>query len=163
MDNKELSGEEKLRQYIRENAELITRAQEELAKREELMKPMRLEDVKKQIDKINEFLSTWTWMDFMYKTIESEKITLFGCADMYVVEPKIEIMFRYPQIIVSPFFLTADNTRLFIELSSEEELREKTGLYAEDAGYVFKLNDELLGDEASIFITAAGLQCEIFQ
>ena len=163
MDNKELSGEEKLRQYIRENAELITRAQEELAKREELMKPMRLEDVKKQIDKINEFLSQRTWMDFMYKTIESEEITLLGSHDFSFAEPKIEIMFRYPQIIASKFSLRADNTRPFIELSSEEELREKTGLYAEDDVYVFKLNDKQLEGKSTIFVTAAGLQCEIFQ
>ena len=163
MANKELSGEEKLRQYIRENIELITRAEEELAKREELMKPMRLEDVKKQIDKINEFLSQRTWMDFMYTTMESEKITLLGSYDLSLAEPKIEIMFRYPQIIASPFFWTMDTKRPFIELSSAEELKEKTGLYAYDDVYVFKLNDQQLEDKSAIFITAAGLLCEIFQ
>ena len=75
MDNKELSGEEKLRQYIRENAELITRAQEELAKREELMKPMRLEDVKKQIELIMKYtINLYCYL----KNFESSKKPIYG-------------------------------------------------------------------------------------
>lgn len=162
MDHKEMSGEEKLKRYISENQDQISRAEEELANMEKLMKPMCLKDVKSLINEINDFLFKRTWMDFTYKAIESENIVLIGCIDLSIVEPQIEITFRYPQVIASPFFWAMDNTRPFIQLSSAEELREKTGLYAYDDVYVFKLNNEELDGNSAIFITATGLQCKFF-
>ena len=162
MDNIDLSGEEKLNRYISEHQDDILIAQEELAKRKKAMQPMRLKDVKSLIEKINAFLSRRTWMDFTYKIVDDESIILIGCIDLTIIEPQIEITFQYPQVIASPFFWTMDNNRPFIQLSSKEELKKKTGLYAYDDVYIFKLNDEQLEESSAIFITATGLQCKFF-
>ena len=163
MEDKELSGEEKLNKLVHENESSILVAQNELSIRESSRKLMRLRDVEKSINEINNFLSKRTWMDFTYKKIDEESISLIGCIDLTDIKPEIEITFSYPQVIASPFFWTMDNNQMFIKLSSIEELKEVTGLYAYDDVYVFKLSDEQLEGKSAIFITATGVQCNILK
>ncbi len=156
--------EEKLKQFMKENKDLILAAEKELNERIDKLKPMPVETVKKRIDEINEYLAKFLWTELAFTKIDEESIILMGCDDLICPDPKIEITFCYPQMMAGPFsWIIEENQKPFLSLSSKEELREKTGLYAYHGRYVFKMQDEEIRNPYGIFIAATGIHCQILK
>ena len=116
----------------------------------------------KEIDKINQYLGKYQWMDFRYGYIGEDKIILYGCIDVGFESNSIEIIFEYHQSISSKFSWSLYEKKPFILLSTSEELYNNTKLSSERGGYVFKMNDEL-SEDYQIFITASGIKCNILK
>ena len=159
-----MKEEEKLKQFMKENKDLILAAEKELNERIDKLKPMPVETVKKRIDEINEYLAKFLWTELAFTKIDEESIILIGCDDLICPDPKIEITFLYPQMMAGPFsWIIEENQKPFLSLSSKEELREKTGLYAYNGRYVFKMQDEEIQNPYGIFIAATGINCKILK
>ena len=162
MEDKKLTGEEITQKFNEEHKDEIKGFEEEAKRIENLMKPMSIKAVQEEIDKINSFLSEYSWMDFEFGHIGMDKIVLYGSISLhYYPENDIEITFEYPQTISGVFYWTMDEKKPFIQLSTIKELNKKTGLYAYDGCHIFKFNDQDEDDDSRFFIAAAGIKCKM--
>ncbi len=128
-----------------------------------LQMQMDKKDVQIEIEKINNYLSDFLWMDFDYKNIGENKIILCGCLDQSWREEYIEIIFEYPQLISTPFFWSMNEKKPFIQLLTQEDLSKFSKFVSEKGCYIFKLNDCDIDDDGGIFITAARVKCNIIK
>lgn len=123
---------------------------------------MDIEIVNAEINKANNYLKEFLWMDFDFSYIGGDSIKIYGCIDQSWREEYIEIIFYFPQLISSTFTWTMNEKKPFIRLIDGNEVYKKCSLMTEQYYHVFALNDED-SEEDRIFITAKGIRCNILK
>lgn len=124
---------------------------------------MTIEEVKKEIKKINTYLNNCLWMDFEVCQMSFIKVVLAGRIDQSVNKYAIEIEFEEPYCISSLFSWSIDTDVSFIELATEEETLNMNITYrVEQGNYIFKVNVEDF-DKTPIFIAAKRVKCLIIE
>ncbi len=122
---------------------------------------MKKDDVKAELEKINEFLGKCLWMDFEFCKMNSSQVIIAGTIDQSYSEYAIDIKFEQPYFISSLFVWSVDTSKPFIKLASEKEEVELIAKYnIEEGNYIFKINVEDRED-SPIFIAAKKIICNI--
>lgn len=122
---------------------------------------MTIDEVNLEIDKINTYLSNCLWMDFEICQMNFIKTVMSGRIDSSSDKYMIDIEFEQPHFISSLFTWTADTSKPFIGLASEDEFVEMNKKYRiEQGNYVFKIYMEDFEDSA-IFIASKKIVCNI--
>lgn len=122
---------------------------------------MTIDEVKLEIDKINNYLRRCLWMDFEICQMSFIKTVISGRIDTSSDKYMIDIEFEQPYFIASLFTWTADTSKPFIELASENEFVELNKKYRiEQGNYVFKIYIEDF-EESAIFIASPKIICNI--
>lgn len=124
---------------------------------------MELEQIKREIEKVNNYLRKCSWMDFTLAQANPGKIELYGAVDQsynnYIDNYEIRIDFEQPYYLSSIFNWNTDTTKPVLELindDSELNLRYKI----EKGHYIFRIySDEF--DNSPIYIVAKGISCKI--
>jgi len=122
-----------------------------------------MQDIKKEVFRINEYLKQYEWMDFSYEIINNIEIKIIGSMDLsWENYHSIELFFDNPINISTVLFDWHKHESLpFIELSSREEVVDKLGEVANEE-YIFKINVD--GYEKSpICIVAKSIRCNILK
>ena len=140
----------------------LNKFHDDYIKQEKLMRSQSKQEVQKEIDKINQYLSQFAWMDFEITYIGGDKIVMYGKEDLLFSETNIEIVFQYPQAISSMLTLSMDTTKPFIQLSSLDILKKQTGVYAYEC-HVFQINHEEMDEKAHIYIAATQIKSNIIK
>lgn len=122
---------------------------------------MNLEEVKIEIDKINNYLKKCLWMDFELSYSSGKEVIISGSIDMSQNNYAIDVFFEEPFHISSLFFWHTDTQKIFIELitSSEELYSMNTKYSIEEGNYIFKIYPE--DYESFIYIIAKKIKCNI--
>ncbi len=124
---------------------------------------MDINEVEKEIKKINEYLSTCSWMDFELASSNGSKVTLAGALDQTYNNYLIEIEFEEPFYVSSFLSWKTDTNRIFIELANkEEEFKINTSHKVEIGNYIFKLNVEDF-EATPCIIIAKKITCKIIK
>jgi len=101
---------------------------------------VKKEDVLKEINKINNYLSKCMWMDFTYAQSHCGKIELFGAIDQtynnYIDNYEIKVVFEHPHFVSSLFSWSLDTSKLFIQLCIDEEEKEMNDKYQIELGSI---------------------------
>ena len=122
---------------------------------------MNLEEVKKEIIKINDYLKNCLWMDFELSHMNGGKIILSGSIDMSQDDYAIDIYFEYPYYVSSLLFWHTDTKKKFVELVETKEMFDIITKYKVEAGnYIFKIYPENY-DDSSFYIIAKKIACKI--
>ncbi|WP_052646726.1 hypothetical protein [Paenibacillus terrae] len=122
---------------------------------------MSLDEVKKEIDKINLYLSQCLWMDFEFCQMNTWQIVLSGSIDQSSNEYAIDIEFEEPYFVSTLFLWHTDTSKVFIELANDEETLEMNQKYKVELGnYIFKVSVEDF-ESPPIFIVAKKISCKI--
>ncbi len=125
---------------------------------------MSLDDAKKEIKIINEYLKKFTWMDFTYGSINMGCIELIGSDDLtYEDNDFLKILFEEP-LFISTLLNEwhKHDEKPFIEIASEEECINKFGhIYNKDC-IIFKINVEDYND-APVWVVSKKIKCIILK
>ena len=122
-----------------------------------------MENVREEIEKINNHVKKYMWMDFSYEYITDSEIKIVGSIDLSYEELySIEIFFTLASSIATTLFdWSKDDTKPFIELVEKDEILKKLDYVNEDS-YFFKINVEGYS-EAPIWIVAKSIRCNILK
>ena len=122
-----------------------------------------MENVREEIEKINNHVKKYMWMDFSYEYITDSEIKIVGSIDLSYEELySIEIFFTLASSIATTLFdWSKDDTKPFIELVEKDEILKKLDYVNEDS-YFFKINVEGYS-EAQIWIVAKSIRCNILK
>jgi hypothetical protein len=121
---------------------------------------MNLEEVEKEIDKINKYLKNCLWMDFELSYSRGKEVIISGSIDMSQNNYAVDIYFEEPFHISSLFFWHTDTQKTFIELvKGSEKLYMNTKYNIEEGNYIFKIYPE--NYESFIYIIAKKIKCNI--
>ena len=122
---------------------------------------MNLEEVEREIEKINNYLKKCLWMDFELSYSSGKEVTISGSIDMSQNNYAVDVCFEEPFYISSLFFWHTDTQNIFIELitGSEELYKINTKYNIEEGNYIFKIYPE--NYDSFIYIIAKKIKCNI--
>lgn len=122
---------------------------------------MSIEEVEKQIQVINTYLSKCLWMDFEFVRMDGGDIVVAGRIDTSYDKFAINIEFGTPFYISSLLSWHLDDSKLFIKLIVGEEKQKIDDEYQIEKGnYIFTINAEGFGT-APILIASKSIKVEI--
>lgn len=122
---------------------------------------MEIEEMEREILKINDYLDKCLWMDFEFARMDVSNIVVAGRIDTSYNEFAINIDFGMPFYISSLLTWQLDDSKPFIELVTGIERKIIVVKYQVEIGnHIFKINAEDF-ETAPIIIASHGLKCEI--
>ena len=126
-----------------------------------IMYTENMNEVKNEINKINNYMQNQLWMDFEFCMLDAGKIVLSGTLDRSYNKYVIDIEFEQPYCISSLLYWSVDTSIPLLELANEDEIIEMNKKYrVEQGNYIFKINVEDF-EQTPIYIAARNIKCVI--
>ena len=124
---------------------------------------MNKDEVRAEVEKINNYIAKCMWMDFEFCRMNGYQVVMAGSIDQSYNEYAIKIDFEQPHFVSSLFSWHADTSKPFIHLLTNKEETEAAKKYGVEMGnYIFKVNTEGF-EKTPILISAKKITCVIIK